>query len=52
MWDCSSPSVTVLVNLVHSDLVQNGDQLRCANSTLVSYINIPGLIFMCNVEKL
>ncbi|CAI8004421.1 TLR4 interactor with leucine rich repeats [Geodia barretti] len=41
VWDCSSPNVAVLVNLVHSGLVWNGDQLRCDNSTLVSDISIP-----------
>ena len=43
MWNCSSASVATLVELVHSGLVVNGDQLMCANSTLVADLVIEGI---------
>lgn len=33
--------MVVLVELVHSELVLNGDQLRCSNSTLITDIVLP-----------
>ena len=42
LWNCSSDSVATLVALVQSGVVVNGDQLLCANSTLVADIVIEG----------
>lgn len=49
MWNCSSDNVRTLVDLVHSGLVVNGEQLMCSNSTLVTDIIIEGSVLVIYV---